>query len=258
MLRADPSAVPRIERMPDIEAGRPEAGHGGHPEAGQRRFGHPGTGDPGAAHDGGPPGAGAASRSRSAARGFMLAVLAFAIAFLACLVARLVSPTWPGALLIWPGAAVALAFASRRGPLWALPAAAGAATWAWFESMAPVLSATAFFASLVGPIATVHLIRRLRDWQPAHYRLDYSLRFAMAVMARMVDLPSRYVEGYLAPAGGSDGTIVTGENAHAWVEVWLDGQGWVGFENSRQRKRPPGHFGSSRVTRMSTPRSSTR
>ena len=112
----------------------------------------------------------------------MLAVLAFAIAFLACLVARLVSPTWPGALLIWPGAAVALAFASRRGPLWALPAAAGAAAWAWFESMAPMLSATAFFASLAGPIATVHLIRRLRDWQPAHYRLDYSLRFAMAVI----------------------------------------------------------------------------
>jgi len=205
MLRADPSAVPRIERMPDIEAGRPEAGHGGHPEAGQRRFGHPGTGDPGAAHDGGPPGAGAASRSRSAARGFMLAVLAFAIAFLACLVARLVSPTWPGALLIWPGAAVALAFASRRGPLWALPAAAGAAAWAWFESMAPMLSATAFFASLAGPIATVHLIRRLRDWQPAHYRLDYSLRFAMAVIlvAAPIDALIAAVGFGLAPPFGN-------------------------------------------------------
>ncbi len=52
---------------------------------------------------------------------------------------------------------------------------------------------------------------------------------AMAVMARIVDLPSRYVEGYLVPAGGEEGTIVTGENAHAWVELYFQGVGWVPF-----------------------------
>lgn len=52
---------------------------------------------------------------------------------------------------------------------------------------------------------------------------------AMAVMARIVDLPSRYVEGYLVPAGGEEGTVVTGENAHAWVEIYFQGVGWVSF-----------------------------
>lgn len=52
---------------------------------------------------------------------------------------------------------------------------------------------------------------------------------AMAVMARVVDLPSRYVEGYMVPAGGETGTVVTGENAHAWVEIYFQGVGWLTF-----------------------------
>ncbi len=52
---------------------------------------------------------------------------------------------------------------------------------------------------------------------------------AMAVMARMADLPSRYVEGYLVPADGGEGTVVTGENAHAWVEIYFQGVGWISF-----------------------------
>lgn len=52
---------------------------------------------------------------------------------------------------------------------------------------------------------------------------------AMAVMARIADLPSRYVEGYLVSASGSEGTIVTGENAHAWVEIYFQGVGWIPF-----------------------------
>ncbi len=52
---------------------------------------------------------------------------------------------------------------------------------------------------------------------------------AMAVMARMIGLPSRYIEGYMAPPGGEDGTLVTGHNAHAWVEIYFKGVGWVTF-----------------------------
>ena len=52
---------------------------------------------------------------------------------------------------------------------------------------------------------------------------------AMAVMARIADLPSRYVEGYLVPASGEEGTVVTGENAHAWVEIYFQGIGWIPF-----------------------------
>lgn len=52
---------------------------------------------------------------------------------------------------------------------------------------------------------------------------------SMAVMARMLGLPSRYVEGYLVPADTSP-VIVTGENAHAWVEIYFRGAGWIAFD----------------------------
>jgi len=53
---------------------------------------------------------------------------------------------------------------------------------------------------------------------------------AMAVMARMAGLPSRYVEGYVVrPELGSD-TIVRGEDAHAWTEIYFRGVGWLSFD----------------------------
>lgn len=53
-----------------------------------------------------------------------------------------------------------------------------------------------------------------------------------AVLAlRAYGIPARYVEGYYASssdfAGSSEGQImVSGDNAHAWVEVYFDGIGW--------------------------------
>ncbi len=52
---------------------------------------------------------------------------------------------------------------------------------------------------------------------------------AMAVMGRIAGLPTRYIEGYMVKKPGPDGTIVTGRNAHAWVEVYFKGVGWVSF-----------------------------
>ncbi|MDL2206086.1 hypothetical protein LJC33_04115 [Eubacteriales bacterium OttesenSCG-928-N13] len=52
---------------------------------------------------------------------------------------------------------------------------------------------------------------------------------AMTVMARMAGLPARYVEGYMVTPGGAEGKIVTGRNAHAWVEIYFNGVGWVSF-----------------------------
>lgn len=52
---------------------------------------------------------------------------------------------------------------------------------------------------------------------------------AMTVMCRMVGIPARYVEGYYVhPVDGE--AIVTGKNAHAWVEVYLNGIGWIAFD----------------------------
>lgn len=53
---------------------------------------------------------------------------------------------------------------------------------------------------------------------------------AMTVMCRMVGLPARYVEGYVAYPDGEGLAIVTGQEGHAWTEVYFRGFGWVTFD----------------------------
>jgi len=55
---------------------------------------------------------------------------------------------------------------------------------------------------------------------------------AMAVMARIAGVPSRYVEGFVIPPSHEDMAEVTVTNlmAHAWVEVYLEGFGWITVE----------------------------
>lgn len=55
---------------------------------------------------------------------------------------------------------------------------------------------------------------------------------ALAVMGRTVGVPTRYVEGFVMPDKVSaDGTYqVTADLAHAWVEAYIEGEGWVVFE----------------------------
>ena len=52
---------------------------------------------------------------------------------------------------------------------------------------------------------------------------------AMAVMGRIAGLPTRYVEGYMVKEPSREGTVVTGRNAHAWVEIYFKGIGWITF-----------------------------
>jgi len=52
---------------------------------------------------------------------------------------------------------------------------------------------------------------------------------AMTVMCRIAGVPARYVEGYyVSPTDGA--AVITGKNAHAWVEVYLSGIGWTPFD----------------------------
>lgn len=55
---------------------------------------------------------------------------------------------------------------------------------------------------------------------------------AMAVMARIAGIPSRYVEGYLMTdkAPNSSEYIVKGSDAHAWAELYFKGIGWIPFD----------------------------
>jgi hypothetical protein len=58
------------------------------------------------------------------------------------------------------------------------------------------------------------------------------------ILARLNEIPARYVTGFLAmiPDDGSP-AIVTGEYAHAWPEVWIEGEGWVPWEATHPLSR---------------------
>ena len=66
-----------------------------------------------------------------------------------------------------------------------------------------------------------------------------STQFASAavLLCRMVGLPARYVVGYAAPQSlftaaddGSCRAVLQDDNAHAWAEIYLAGQGWTPLE----------------------------
>jgi len=54
---------------------------------------------------------------------------------------------------------------------------------------------------------------------------------AMAIMLRMADVPARVVLGYTHAKPDANGSFaVTTNDAHAWVEAYFDGIGWVSFD----------------------------
>lgn len=54
---------------------------------------------------------------------------------------------------------------------------------------------------------------------------------SMAIMLRLEGIPSRYIEGYLAKDSEVSGVYeVKHENAHAWVEAFIEPVGWMTFE----------------------------
>ncbi len=55
---------------------------------------------------------------------------------------------------------------------------------------------------------------------------------SMTVLLRSLNIPARYIEGYVLPDEANDDKIytVTNQYAHAWVEVYFEGFGWLTFE----------------------------
>jgi hypothetical protein len=54
---------------------------------------------------------------------------------------------------------------------------------------------------------------------------------AMAVLVRAAGVPARVALGYTPGTERQDESrVVTSDDAHAWVEVWFDGLGWVPFD----------------------------
>ena len=53
---------------------------------------------------------------------------------------------------------------------------------------------------------------------------------AATLLYRQMGIPARYTIGYVASTVADEWTMVTTENAHAWVEVYLDSIGWIQLE----------------------------
>ena len=84
-------------------------------------------------------------------------------------------------------------------------------------------------------------------------REGYCVQFATTatLLLRSMGIPARYVEGYIASSfsraedyeeTGRYESIVTDRQAHAWVEVYYDGLGWIPYEASTKFVRA--YYGS--------------
>jgi transglutaminase-like putative cysteine protease len=59
---------------------------------------------------------------------------------------------------------------------------------------------------------------------------------SMAMMARSLGLPARYVTGFLAQHQDETGAyVVRGSDGHAWVEIYIEGAGWIPFDPTSSR-----------------------
>ena len=63
-------------------------------------------------------------------------------------------------------------------------------------------------------------------------RRGYCVHYATtaALLLRLEGIPARYVSGYAATIPESGAAQVLDSNAHAWVEIYLDGYGWYPVE----------------------------
>ncbi len=87
----------------------------------------------------------------------------------------------------------------------------------------------------------------LNDSTSLNWRTGYCQQFAlsMAVLGRELEIPSRVVLGFTpgTPKIAENGTNfieVRDTNAHAWVEMWMDGFGWVQFDPTPRDNTQPG------------------
>lgn len=73
----------------------------------------------------------------------------------------------------------------------------------------------------------------------------YCVHFASAavVLLRAAGIPARYAEGYAVPTGEDGKWVdVPDYNAHAWIEVYWGGSGWIPFEMTPESALAPAAY----------------
>jgi transglutaminase-like putative cysteine protease len=75
-------------------------------------------------------------------------------------------------------------------------------------------------------------------------RAGYCQHFAgaMAVMLRLLGIPARVAVGFTSGTYADGAWTVTDRNAHAWVEAWFPGEGWVPFDPTPGRGTFSGRY----------------
>jgi transglutaminase-like putative cysteine protease len=79
---------------------------------------------------------------------------------------------------------------------------------------------------------------------------------AMAIMLRTLRVPARVAVGFTPGTVTGDSRLITTEDAHAWVEVWFPGAGWLPFDPtplSDGRAVPPAYLTSDPPSSGVTP-----
>ena len=77
-------------------------------------------------------------------------------------------------------------------------------------------------------------------WFLEQSETGYCVHFATAtaVLLQALDIPARYVTGYMTTVEALQVTEVKSKEAHAWVEYFLPGFGWVLLESTPAAARP--------------------
>jgi transglutaminase-like putative cysteine protease len=84
--------------------------------------------------------------------------------------------------------------------------------------------------------SSLDLTAWLTDVDSRNYRTGYCEQFAtaMALMARTLNIPARlalgFTPGEVVDQNGDEYIYVRAKNAHAWVELYIPGQGWLRFD----------------------------
>jgi len=63
----------------------------------------------------------------------------------------------------------------------------------------------------------------------------------LIALVRLLKIPCRYVSGYKAPRG-DEPERTSGQASHAWVEAWMPGWGWVGFDPTNNKLTAERHI----------------